>query len=192
VVLPETGSYVFDGEQVTRARLRDQGFAKRFHQRIGLLFQNPDNQLFCPSVREEIAFGPRQMGLPEDEIAARVADCGDLLGIGHLADKAPWNLSEGEKRKVAFASVLSLNPEVLALDEPMNGLDPRTKRFLRDLLLSLREAGKTILCATHDFGYVDGVFEKAVVFSEDHRIVREGAYDEVASDRDFLNANNLL
>jgi cobalt/nickel transport system ATP-binding protein len=192
IVLPDTGTYVFDGEEVTRTRLKDQVFAKRFHQRIGFLFQNPDNQLFCSSVGEEIAFGPRQMGFPEDEVAARVADCSALLGIEHLGNRAPWHLSEGEKRKVAFASVLSLNPEVLALDEPMNGLDPRTKRFLRELFLSLREAGKTILCATHDFGYVDGVFEKAVVFSEDHRIVREGAYDEVASDRDFLNANNLL
>ena len=191
IVLPDTGSYVFDGEEVTRARLRDQVFAKRFHQRIGFLFQNPDNQLFCPSVEEEIAFGPRQMGFPENEVAARVADCSELLGIAHLAGRAPWHLSEGEKRKVAFASVLSLNPEVLALDEPMNGLDPRTKRFLRELLLSMSSAGKTILCATHDFRYVEGVFERAVVFSEDHRIIREGTYDEVASDRDFLNANNL-
>jgi cobalt/nickel transport system ATP-binding protein len=191
IVLPDTGSYTFNGEEVTGARLRDQVFAKRFHQRIGFLFQNPDNQLFCSSVEEEIAFGPRQMGFPEDEVSARAADCSELLGIRHLAERAPWHLSEGEKRKVAFASVLSLNPEVLALDEPMNGLDPRTKHFLRELLLSMSSAGKTILCATHDFRYVEGVFQRAVVFSEDHRIIREGTYDEVASDRDFLNANTL-
>lgn len=191
IVLPDSGSYLFDGDEVTRRRLKDQAFAKRFHQRMGLLFQNPDSQLFCPSVREEIAFGPRQMGIPEEGVAARVSDSSELLGIRHLLDRAPWHLSEGEKRKVAFASVLSLNPEILALDEPMNGLDPRTKRFLRGLLLSLRSAGKTILCASHDFRYADGVFERAVVFSEDHRIIREGAYDEVASDNDFLAANNL-
>jgi len=192
IVLPDTGSYVFDGDEVTRQSLKNQVFTKRFHQRIGFLFQNPDSQLFCPSVREEIAFGPRQMGFPEEEVTARVADCSKLLGIPHLAEKAPWHLSEGEKRKVAFAGVLSLNPEVLALDEPMNGLDPKTKRFLCEFLLSLTSAGKTILCATHDFRYVEGVFKRAVVFSEDHRIIRDGAYDEVTSDHGFLEANNLV
>jgi cobalt/nickel transport system ATP-binding protein len=84
-----------------------------------------------------------------------------------------------------------LNPEVLVLDEPMNDLDPRTKRFLRELLLSLHSAGKTILCATHDFPYVEGVFKRAVVFSQDHRIIREGGYDEVVSDQAFLASENL-
>jgi cobalt/nickel transport system ATP-binding protein len=191
IVLPDSGRYVFEGGEVTRHALAGQVFAKRFHQRIGLLFQNPDSQLFCSSVREEIAFGPRQMGFSEEEVAARVTDCAELLGIAHLADRAPWHLSEGEKRKVALASVLALNPEVLALDEPMNGLDPRTKRFLRGLLLSLRSVGKTILCATHDFRYVEGVFTRAVVFSDDHRIIREGSYDAVVSDRPFLEATNL-
>jgi cobalt/nickel transport system ATP-binding protein len=187
----ETGSYVFDGEAVTRGRLADQGFAKRFHQRVGLLFQSPESQLFCASVAEEVAFGPRQMGLPEAEVAVRVEDCCSLLGIQGLRARAPWNLSEGEKRKAAFAAVLSLNPEVILLDEPMNGLDPRTKRFLRDLLLTLHGAGKTILCATHDFRYVDGVFQRAVVFSEDHRIIRDGPFEAIVSDQAFLEANNL-
>jgi cobalt/nickel transport system ATP-binding protein len=191
VVPADAGTYTFDGEAVTRRRLQDRTFAKGFHQRIGLLFQNPESQLFCASVDEEVGFGPRQMGLSDDEVAGRVGDCCALLGIQGLRDRAPWHLSEGEKRKVAFAAVLSLNPEVLLLDEPMNGLDPRTKRFLRELLLSLRAAGKTILCATHDFRYVEGVFERAVVFSEEHRIIREGPYGEIVSDRAFLEANNL-
>ncbi|HEY9594801.1 MAG TPA: ABC transporter ATP-binding protein [Spirochaetia bacterium] len=192
IVVPDAGSYVFDGDVVSRASLRDRAFARRLHQRVGFLFQSPEAQLFCPSVAEEIAFGPRQMGLGDEEVGARVADCLALLGIAELADRPPWRLSEGEKRKVALAAVLSLNPDVLTLDEPMNGLDPRTKRFLRELLLSLRAAGKTIVCATHDFRYIDGVFDTAVVISEDHRIARIGPFEVVARDGDFLRANNLL
>ncbi len=192
IVLPDNGSYVFDGKSVTRASLKDQTFARSFHQRIGFLFQNPEAQLFCPSVEEEISFGPRQMGCAEEVVAGRIEDCLKLLDIEHLAKRPPWHLSGGEKRKVAFASILALNPEVLVLDEPMNDLDPRTKRFLREIILSLHGAGKTIICATHDFRYVEGVFKRAVVFSEDHRIIREGAYDEVTSDEVFLASDNLI
>ncbi|HUI71634.1 MAG TPA: ABC transporter ATP-binding protein [Spirochaetia bacterium] len=192
IVLPDAGRYSFDGELVTRDALRNQAFVRRFHKRIGFLFQNSEAQLFCPSVKEEVAFGPRQMGLDEREVADRTNDCLELLDIARLAQRSPWHLSEGEKRKVAFASVLALNPEVLALDEPLNGLDPRTKCFLRELVVSLRDAGKTILCATHDFHYVEGVFSDAVVFSADHRIVRTGGLEEIVADRGFLEANNLL
>ena len=192
IVLPDTGSYEFEGKSVTRASLRDQTFARTFHKRIGFLFQNPEVQLFCPSVEEEIAFGPRQMGCTEEIVADRGMDCLKLLNIAHLARRPPWHLSRGEKRKVAFASILALNPEVLVLDEPMNDLDPRTKRFMRELILTLHDAGKTIICATHDFRYVKGVFKRAVVFSEDHRIIRDGVYDEVVSDEVFLASENLL
>lgn len=192
LVFAEEGSYRFDGEEITKRRLGDQLFAKRFHQRIGFLFQSPDAQLFCTSVREEVAFGPRQMGLAEDEIAQRVDDALGLLGIAALADRVPYHLSGGEKRKVALASVLSMNPDVLVLDEPMNGLDPRTKHFLRDFLASMREAGKTIVCATHDFEYVDGLFDRAAAFSVGHGIVRAGPYAEVIGDRAFLERENIV
>jgi cobalt/nickel transport system ATP-binding protein len=132
------------------------------------------------------------MGFTEEVVSSRGSDCMKLLDIVHLAQRPPWHLSGGEKRKVAFASILALNPEVLVLDEPMNDLDPRTKRFLRALILSLHGAGKTIICATHDFRYVEGVFKRAVVFSEDHRIIREGPYDEVVSDEVLLASDNLL
>lgn len=192
LVLPRQGTYRFDGEEISAARLKDPRFAKRFHQRVGFLFQNPDAQLFCPAVQDEIAFGPRQMGLGEEEVARRVEDCLQLLGIGKLRSRVPYHLSEGEKRKVALASVLALNPEVLVLDEPMNGLDPRMKRFLRGILLSLNEAGKTILCSTHDFHYIDGVFRTALVIGEEHRVVRTGPYQEVIGDEAFLRAQNIL
>ena len=131
------------------------------------------------------------MGLPESEIEKRVNDSMRLL-ISSSASRIPYHLSGGEKRKVALASVLVLNPDILVLDEPMNGLDPRTKHFLRDFLISIRASGKTIICATHDFEYVEGVFDRAAVFSMKHEIVRTGVYDEIIGDRDFLRANNII
>ena len=192
IVLADTGSYVFDGKSVTRASLKDQTFARTFHKRIGFLFQNPEVQLFCPSVEEEVAFGPRQMGCTEEVIAERSEDCLKLLDIVHLAQRPPWHLSGGEKRKVAFASVLALNPDVLVLDEPMNSLDPKTKRFIKDVILSLITAGKTILCATHDFAYVEGLFVRGIVISSDHEIVRDDDYRKILADSAFLASQNIL
>lgn len=192
IVLPDSGRYVLEGEEITRARLKDGLFARRLHQTIGFLFQNVDAQLFCPEVYDEVAFGPRQLGLDDAAVDGRVRDCLELLGITDLAHRAPHHLSEGEKRCVALASVLSLNPEVLALDEPMNGLDPRTKRRMREVILSLNSAGKTILCSTHDFAYVEDLFERAVVISRDHSVVRDGDYRAVLADRDFLVDSNIV
>ncbi len=148
--VPQTGVYRFDGETVTAARLKDQRWAKRFHKRVGYLFQNPDVMLFNASVREEIAFGPRQMGLSEAEITARVTDCLALFDLEALADKAPYHLSGGQKKQAALAAVLALNPELLILDEPLAGLDRGTQARLVQLLQELRQAGKTLLIATHD------------------------------------------
>jgi cobalt/nickel transport system ATP-binding protein len=192
LVFPDEGSYLLDGEEISRERLRDQGRAKAFHQRVGFLFQNSEAQLFCSSVHDELAFGPRQMGLSEAEIEKRVGDCLGLLDIAALSQRVPYHLSGGEKRKVALASVLVLNPDILVLDEPMNGLDPRTKRFLRDFLIALVRAGKTLVCATHDFEYVEGVFDRAAVFSSRHEIVTTGPYAAIVGDKDFLRARNII
>jgi cobalt/nickel transport system ATP-binding protein len=192
IVLPDSGSYLFSGEPVTRARLADGSFSRSLHRRIGLLFQNVDAQLFCPAVFDEVAFGPRQLGLDEAGVDGRVRDCLQLLGIEHLARRAPYHLSEGEKRSVALASVLALNPDVLALDEPMNGLDPRSKRFLREVIASLNAAGKTILCSTHDFAYVEDLFTRAVVISRDHAVARDDSYAAVLADRAFLADQDIV
>jgi cobalt/nickel transport system ATP-binding protein len=187
-----SGSYRFDGEAVTGASLSNERFSKAFHRRVGFLFQDSDVQLFCASVYDEIAFGPRQMGLCEEEVAARVGDLLSLFGLERYESRVPYHLSGGEKRKVALASVLALNPEALCLDEPMGGLDPKTKRALAGLIASLNAAGKTVICATHDFGYVEGLFRRAVVFSGEGRIVRDGPYAEVLADRAFLSAMNIV
>jgi cobalt/nickel transport system ATP-binding protein len=192
IVLPRSGGYHFDGAEVCARSLKDPAFAKRFHQRLGFLFQNSDAQLFCPVVHDEVAFGPRQMGLPESEVDKRVEDCLELLGIRELRSRVPYHLSGGEKRRVALAAVLALNPEVLVLDEPMSGLDPRMKSFLREIVASLNRAGKTIVCSTHDFAYVDGLFETAVVIGADHRIARVGPWVEIMADEKFLREQNII
>lgn len=147
---PQSGRYRFDGTEITAAYLKKQADAKRFHARIGYLFQNPDVMLFNATVRDEIAFGPRQLGLSDAETEARVRDCMELFGLAPLADKAPYHLSGGQKKKVALAAVLALAPEVLVLDEPLAGMDRGSRAQLTELLGELRQAGKTLLIATHD------------------------------------------
>jgi cobalt/nickel transport system ATP-binding protein len=192
IVLPSRGSYRLDGEEICARSLRESSFAKRFHQRVGFLFQNPDTQLFCPAVHDEVAFGPRQMGLPEPEVERRVEDCLELLGIRELRSRVPYHLSGGEKKRVALAAVLALNPEILVLDEPMSGLDPRMKGFLREIVAGLHRAGKTIVCSTHDFAYVEGLFETAVVIGADHRLARSGPWEEIMADEAFLREQDIV
>lgn len=191
IVFAEAGKYSFESKEISEKALSDNKYSKLFHKKIGFVFQNSESMLFCSNVYDEIAFGPRQMGFDETETDKRVRDCLKLLNIEDLELRTPYNLSGGEKRRVAIASVLSLNPEVLVLDEPMNGLDPKTKRFLRELMLKLNSSGKTIICSTHDFEYVKGVFKRALVFSKDHTIIRDDEYDEVIADDEFLEANNI-
>lgn len=150
LIFPMQGIFFFDGKEITANQMKDQLFAKKFHQTVGYVFQNAETQLFCGSVLEEIAFGPQQMGLSEDEVQKRCEDVLELLEIEHLKNRAPYHLSGGEKRKVAIACVLSMNPSVLLLDEPLAGLDPRSAAWLSDFLQELKEAGKTIILATHN------------------------------------------
>lgn len=152
---------------------------------MGFVFQNSDAQLFCSTVFDEVAFGIMQMGLEGEEVDKRVRDCLKLLNIEKLKEEHPYNLSGGEKKRVAIASVLAMNPEVITLDEPMNAIDPKGKRFLKELLIDLNKSGKTIICATHDFEYIEGVFNRAVVFSENHKIIRDDRYENIISDREF-------
>lgn len=192
ISFPDEGTYIFDGEEIIEKKLQNDRFCKLFHKRIGFIFQNSDTQLFCPTVYDEIAFGPRQMGLTEQEISKRTKDCMRMLEIGQLENEAPYNLSGGEKKRVAIASVLAMNPEVLTLDEPMGGIDPKGKRFLKELLIMLNKSGKTIICATHDFEYVKGVFKRAIVLSNKHSVIRDGSYEEIINDKEFLKQNNII
>lgn len=192
IISPDHGVYKFNNEEITHKKLQDNIFAKQLHQKIGFIFQNPDTQLFCTNVYDEIAFGPRQMGLEETEVDQRVKDCLDLLGIQSFRDRTPYHLSGGEKHKVAIACVLSMNPEVLVLDEPMNGLDPRTQRWLIEFLVKLNKAGKTIITSTHNLDLVSEISNRAILFDESHTIVADMPTDKLLDDIDLLKRVNLV
>jgi cobalt/nickel transport system ATP-binding protein len=172
LIFPEQGSYFFDGHKISEKTLKDNRFAKKFHQRMGFVFQNADVQLFCGSVEEEIDFGPRQMGLSEEEIKRRREDVIRLLQIDHLRGRAPYHLSGGEKRKVAVACILSMNPQVLVLDEPLAGLDRKTQEWLTGFLLDLKDAGKTMVIATHNDELAHLLADRIVYMNEEHEIER--------------------
>lgn len=191
IIFPMNGNYYFDDIKICRSQLEKGKFSKMFHKKMGFVFQNSDAQLFCSSVYEEIAFGPRQMGMEEDQVNKRVNDCMKLLNVKNLENREPYNISGGEKKRVAIAAVLALNPEVLVLDEPMSGIDPKGKKFLNDLFIKLNKAGKTIICSTHDFEYVRGLFKRVLVFSEDHHIIRDDCYRDVMEDTEFLVKYNI-
>jgi len=188
---PSSGTYEFDGEPVTRGRLRDAAFAKRFHARIGFVFQNPDAQLFCPTVYDEVAFAPRQLGLPEDEVAEWVGNLLKLLGLEASPDRAPYRLSGGEKRRTALAAELAKDPEVLTLDEWTEGLDPRSQRRMTDFLADFHASGRTLVFATHDLALARALAGRVALFSEEHRVIADGG-PEVLDDVELLRRANVL
>jgi cobalt/nickel transport system ATP-binding protein len=132
------------------------------------------------------------MGMATEEVEQRVDDTLAMLDIVDLADRAPHQLSGGEKKRVAIASVLVMNPEVLLFDEPTAALDPRTQHWLRDLIGQLHRAGKTIVVATHDLEHLELVADRCAVFSEEHRIVADDTTDRVLADRALLRRVNLV
>lgn len=170
LVYAEEGTYKFDGDVIDEKSLKDNVFSKQFHQRVGFIFQNSDVQLFCGNVEEEISFGPRQMGLSEEEVKRRTDDVIALLGIEDLRERAPYHLSGGEKRKVAIACILSMNPEALVLDEPLAGLDRKTQEWLVGFLLDLKKAGKTLIVSTHNDELAHTLADRLVVIGDDHSI----------------------
>lgn len=192
LVFPEAGSYRAFGVEITEDALEDEQFNQGFRSRVGFIFQNSDAQVFSPTVRDEIAFGPLNMGMAPAQVEQRVGDTLAMLGIEDLADRAPYQLSGGQKKRVAIASVLVMNPQVLLFDEPTAALDPRTQQWLLELIVELNAAGKTIVLATHDLETLHLVADRCVVFSEEHRIVGQGTPAEILGDRALLLGVNLI
>ncbi|MDP1759073.1 MAG: ABC transporter ATP-binding protein [Thermodesulfovibrionales bacterium] len=186
LLTPESGDIEIFGRNI------NGNFPPELRQRIALLFQNPQAQLFLLSVWDELCFGPLQLGLEKNEIQKRTEELLGLLNIKHLRDRGPWDLSGGEMRKVAFGTCLSVNPDVLLLDEPTTGLDPRSQVEFVDLINELRHAGKTIVTATHDLGIIEDISDRTVVIGEDHRLLTEGNPWDVMEDTDMLLRANLI
>ncbi len=192
LVYPASGRVLFKGAEVSEQSLRNPQFLRAFRGQVGYVFQDSDVQLFCPTVLDELKFGPLQLGLGEKEAQSRSTQILDMLEMENLADRPPYMLSSGEKKKVALGTVLTMNPEVLLLDEPTNGLDPRTQCFLVELILALNEAGKTIVIATHDLTLVSELRCRVAVLSEEHAIERVGDADDILSDERLLLKVNLI
>lgn len=195
LVFPTSGEYYAFGQPVSEETfdsIKDNEFRYYFRKKVGFVFQNSDVQLFSPTVFEEIAFGPLQLDLPREEVVSRVEDVMDMMDISKLRDRAPHTLSGGEKKKVCIASVLATNPDVLLLDEPTAGLDPRTQLWLIELLQELGCAGKTIITATHDLDIIEQISNRAVVIGEDHRVKVDRGTKEVLNDIELLLAANLI
>ena len=193
LIFPSSGTIKAFGSPLSEAgmELNKSEFAKYFRRRVGMVFQDADSQLFSPVVWEEVSFAPLQLGLTAAETRKRVDDALALLGILHLRDRSPQSLSEGEKRKVAIAAVLSSNPDVLLLDEPSSDLDPRTKVWLEEFLLELNRGGKTIIIATHDLELASDVTNRCIIFDEQHSVVGNGLTAEMLVDWELLLKVNL-
>jgi cobalt/nickel transport system ATP-binding protein len=195
LIYPTSGEFYAFGCQMTEDAfdsIKDNEFRSYFRTKVGFVFQNSDVQLFSPTVFDEIAFGPLQLDKSPNEVRTRVEDILGMIEIEKLRDRSPHTLSGGEKKKVAIASVLVNNPDVILLDEPTAGLDPRTQVWLIELLQELGRAGKTVITATHDLETVGEISQRAVVMGEDHGIKRDGNAREVLGDYDLLLSSNLI
>ncbi len=175
------GSVSIEGNPVTRASL------PHIRALVGLVFQDPDDQLFSPTVFDDVAFGPLHMGLPEAEVRQRVARALAQVDMSRFADRMPHHMSLGQRKRVAIATVLSMEPTVLALDEPSAGLDPRARRGLIELLRSLPQ---TLLVSTHDLPMVAEVFPRAVILVEG-QVAYDGSADAMLRDHALLKRYDL-
>ena len=167
------------------------GFALSFRRRVALVFQNPDVQLFNPTVFDEVAFGPLQLQWPKEQVLSRVAATLELMKIEHLRDRPPYRLSGGEKKRVALASVIVLDPEVLLLDEPTSTLDPRSQSQIIDLIQEWKGSSKTVITATHQLEIVEDIAERIVVL-EEGKVAASGKPSEILSNHELLLRANLV
>jgi len=186
------GKFFFRGDEISEQSLRNKSFLKFFRERVGYVFQDSDVQLFCPTVLDELLYGPLQLEINESEAMDRAHEVMNMLNIGNLKDRPSYMLSGGEKKRVAIGSVLTMNPEVMLFDEPTNGLDPRTQVFLVELILALSEAGKTIVITTHDLSLVAELRTEVALLGENHKIEKVGTADEILKDDDLLLKANLI
>ncbi len=189
---PTTGEIRAFQTVLCESTMRNKAFANPFHARVGLVFQDPDVQLFLPTVWDEVAFAPLQLGMDKSHVKEIVNDCLERLGIYNLRDRAPYHLSEGEKKKVAFASVLALDPEVWLLDEPTASLDPRTQGWIIDFILELAEKGKTVVTATHDLEIPYVTAGTCYVLGQTHRVMAQGASRDILESEEILLEANLI
>ncbi|MGO8813834.1 MAG: energy-coupling factor ABC transporter ATP-binding protein [Terriglobia bacterium] len=191
LAFPQKGEVVFCGEPLTELRLQNPEIAYPFRRRVGLVFQNPDVQLFSPTVFDEVAFGPLQLQWPKEKVRAAVEQMLEVMKITHLRERSPHHLSTGEKKRVTLASVLVLDPEVLLLDEPTAALDPKSASQMIDFLVGLHGGSKTVVTTTHDLDIVEDIADECFVF-QSGRVVAAGTPTEILHQTPLLEQTNLI
>jgi cobalt/nickel transport system ATP-binding protein len=191
LIFGQSGTILFRAEDVSEEHMLDDAFALPFRRTVGMVFQNPDVQLFNPTVFDEVAFGPLQLRWPKQEVRDRVDEILERLRIGHLKNRIPQRLSGGEKKRVALASVLVLDPGVLLLDEPTAALDPRSQSEVIDLMVEWGGGLKSVITATHDLGDLEDIADHCYVL-EAGKLAAEGSPAEILADTDLLRRTNLI
>src|SRR5664280_330809 len=186
ILRPSSGSVSIDGETVNY----DKKDLLKVRQKVGIVFQNPDDQLFAPTVLEDVAFGPMNMGLPKDEVEKRVKEALSRVGMEGFEKKPPHHLSGGQKKRVAIAGILAMKPKIMVLDEPTSGLDPKGASQILRLLYKLNHEGITIVISTHDVDLVPLYASKVYIISEG-KIIKEGTAPEVFEDVKTIRGANL-
>jgi cobalt/nickel transport system ATP-binding protein len=181
VLTPTQGAVEIGGLAVVKQNLRE------VRRRVGIVFQDPDDQLFMPTVRDDVAFGPSNLGWSSEEVERRVAAALDAVGMAHAADRPPHHLSFGERRRVAVATVLSMDPEVLVLDEPTSNLDPASRRELAEVIRSL---SVTVVLVTHDLPYALELCPRSVLLDRGV-VVADARTGDLLADRALMAAHRL-
>ena len=192
LIFPQRGCFRAFGREITETLLSQDPFGMFFRKEVGILFQNCDAQLFNPTVEDDVAFGPTQMNEPPEAVRRTVAEAMQAFGLCGLAGRPPFALSGGEKKKAALASVMVLDPQVLLLDEPTAGLDPRSSQTLVDLIREAQAHGKTVITATNDLHIVAEIATRILVFGEDRRILASGPPEKILTDHSMLLSANLV
>jgi cobalt/nickel transport system ATP-binding protein len=186
ILRPLFGDIIIDGEPVNYNK-KD---LMRIRQKVGIVFQNPDDQLFAPTVLEDVAFGPMNMGLSKEEVDNRVKEALIRVGMEGFEKKPPHHLSGGQKKRVAIAGILAMKPKIMVLDEPTSGLDPKGASQILRLLYKLNKEGITIVISTHDVDLVPLYASKVYIISEG-KIIKEGTASEVFADVKTIRGANL-
>ncbi len=184
LIFPEKGELLYKGRRLDKST--DKNFLRNFRKEVGFLFQNPENMFFNPTVYDEIAFGPKEYKIKDtDKVVKKWAE---ELKISSLLEKEPYELSGGEKKKVALCSILSYEPEVLLLDEPSSGLDPTTVGWLVDFIV---ESDKTIITATHNLTIAEELGERFLIISSEHKIIFDGTFEEFLNQKEIILLSGL-
>jgi len=186
---PDRGKYLYFGEEVSKKRLRDRSFKRRFRSEVALLFQNPDVMLFNPTVYDELAFSLRQLGYDEGKVRERVLLWAEVFGLLPHIKRPPFELSGGEKQKLCLACLMVLEPKVLLLDEPTAHLDPRTTGWFIDLLWEFKGM---VITSTHNLSLAEELGSRLLVLGEDHGLLYDGPVKEFLKDKEKLLKAGLL